>query len=395
MFEDLYSCEPRVAFLKAKSDAFKSYKHYEAWVKVHRNPSGIACLGTDRGGEFLDGEFTTYLQDVGTIRHLNVHDSPQSNGVVEHLNQTLVESARTMLFATNLPPFLWAEAIHHAAWLRARIPSRALPGCMTPIERATGQKPNLKKVLAFGAIVWVKVKDAGKLDPQAIDSYFMGYDEESKGYRLYFPKRWHIAVERDVYFDKEAIIEVGDVVFEGETIQEPVNLDFSNPMVANKDATSSAPENLEKTDENVPKVAHETAPIPSQPSFIPKPCRNSLSGLPQFNPDEYRRGKARRTATRHRVDETTLVIDGDDEGEVDNVEEDDALAVCFRAAVYALSATEDQPIVETAINGPESNDWKSAIEAELAQIEKLGTWEFVEPSNDANIVPCRWVLCRK
>jgi len=84
-----------------------------------------------------------------------------------------------MLFASNLPPFLWVEAIHHAAWLHARISSRALPGCITQIERTTGHKPNLKKVLVFGAIVWVKVKDARKLDSQAVEGHFMGYDEES------------------------------------------------------------------------------------------------------------------------------------------------------------------------------------------------------------------------
>jgi hypothetical protein len=44
------SREPRVAFLKAKSDAFDSYKFYEAWVKVHRNANGIVCLGSDRWG---------------------------------------------------------------------------------------------------------------------------------------------------------------------------------------------------------------------------------------------------------------------------------------------------------------------------------------------------------
>ena len=98
---------------------------------------------------------------------------------------------------------------------------------------------------------------------------------------------------------------------------------------------------------------------------------------------------------RPRVDETALVVEGDGEGEVDNIEEDDALAVCFREAVYALSATEDQSIVETAINGLESNDWKSAIEAELAQIEKLGIWEFIKAPIDANIIPCRWVLRHK
>jgi len=113
MFEDLYLHEPCVAFLKAKSDAFESYKLYEAWVKVHCNPSGIACL-----------------QKARTIRHLNVHDSPQSNGVVECLNQTLVESAWSMLFEANMSPFLWAEAIHHAIWLHAWIPSRALPDCI-------------------------------------------------------------------------------------------------------------------------------------------------------------------------------------------------------------------------------------------------------------------------
>ncbi len=98
---------------------------------------------------------------------------------------------------------------------------------------------------------------------------------------------------------------------------------------------------------------------------------------------------------RPRIDETALVVEGDSEGEVDNVEEDNALAVCFCEAVYALSATKDQPIVETAINGPESNDWKSTIEAKLTEIEKLGTWEFIEAPNDANIIPCCWVLCHK
>ena len=164
MFKDLYSREPHVAFLKAKSDAFDSYKFYETWVKVHRNANGIVCLGSNRGGEFLSEEFNTYLQNIGTVCHLNVHDSPQSNGVVEQLNQTLVESARSMLLGAGLPPFLWAEAFHHAAWLRARIPSRALPGCTTPIERATGRKPNIGKVLVFGTTVWVKVKNAPKLD---------------------------------------------------------------------------------------------------------------------------------------------------------------------------------------------------------------------------------------
>jgi hypothetical protein len=66
MFVDLFSRELRVSFLKAKSEAFKSYQSYEAWVKTHRNPGGIACLGSNRGGGFTSEVFNTYLQKAGT-----------------------------------------------------------------------------------------------------------------------------------------------------------------------------------------------------------------------------------------------------------------------------------------------------------------------------------------
>ena len=154
-----------------------------------------------------------------------------------------------MLFRAGLPTFLWAEAIHHAAWLWARIPSWALPGCTTPIERATRQKPNLKRVLVFGALVWVKVKNAGKLDPQAIEGNFVGYDEESKGYHVYFPKRRSVIIEHDVYFNGEAAVEVGEVVFEGGSKEPMAEAKFSNPTVPTEVATSAP----SFTDENVPE----------------------------------------------------------------------------------------------------------------------------------------------
>lgn len=81
----------------------------------------------------------------------------------------------------------------------------------------------------------------------------------------------------------------------------------------------------------------------------------------------------RRAAAKPRDDETALVVKGDDEENVEN-----ELELCFREAVHALSAIEDQPIVENAINGSESGDWKRAINEELMQIEKLGTWELIE-----------------
>ena len=126
MFEDLLSCEPKVLFLKAKSEAIYTYKEYESWLKAHCNPNSIACLGSDWGGEFTSEEFNTYLKNAGTIRHLNVHDSPQSNSVIERLNQRI----------------------------------------------------------------------------------FVEYDKQSKGYRIFYSKRRTMIIERDVYFDKDAAVEL-------------------------------------------------------------------------------------------------------------------------------------------------------------------------------------------
>ncbi len=117
-FYDCHSHEERVQFMAKKSETFRNYKNYEAWTKVQRNVPAIKIFGSDRGGEFTSKEFDTHLEQQGTVRHLTVHDSPQSNGQVERANRTHLQNAQAMLIHSKLPPFLWAEAIRHSVWLR-------------------------------------------------------------------------------------------------------------------------------------------------------------------------------------------------------------------------------------------------------------------------------------
>jgi hypothetical protein len=69
----------------------------------------------------------------------------------------------------------------------------------------------------------VKVLSAGKLDARAGIGCFIGYDSESKGYRIYWPDKKKISVERNVTFNKDdvlvqndAVIIPGDALAEGE-----------------------------------------------------------------------------------------------------------------------------------------------------------------------------------
>ena len=116
-FTDEHTHEVTVYFMVKKSDAFKAYKMFEAWVSVHRNAK-IKILRTDRGGEFISKAFQKHLDNNGTVHKLTIHHSPSQNGISEHLNKTLVLRGHTCLIETNLPRFLWAEAFQYAVWTK-------------------------------------------------------------------------------------------------------------------------------------------------------------------------------------------------------------------------------------------------------------------------------------
>jgi hypothetical protein len=185
-FTDDYSRQTRIHFLKLKSEALTAFKAYEAWLGRQSPGVRLTKMRSDRGGEYLSGEFDQYLRQQGIERQLTIHDSPQQNGVAERLNRTLVEHARAMLLGKNLPKYLWAEAVNYATWLKNRLPSRATPGT-TPFELVRKAKPDLSQAHEFGARVFVHVLEAGKLEARAEEAIFVGVDAESKAWRVYWP----------------------------------------------------------------------------------------------------------------------------------------------------------------------------------------------------------------
>ena len=121
-------------------------------------------LRSDRGGEYLGKEFSSYLQSQGTEQKLTVHNTPEYNGVSEHLNRMLLEWTRALLHLSKLPKNLWGEAITHAVWLKNRTATRALPNRETPYKMLYNKKPKLKGLYEWGKQVWVHASEGTKLD---------------------------------------------------------------------------------------------------------------------------------------------------------------------------------------------------------------------------------------
>lgn len=61
----------------------------------------------------------------------------------------------------------------------------------------------------------------------------------------------------------------------------------------------------------------------------------------------------------------------------------------------AFAAAEAEPMLSQALNSPDAIEWQEAIDYEISQLEKLGTWEVVTPPAHANITPCHYVLATK
>ena len=113
--------------------------------------------------------------------------SPEQNGVAERRNRTLMEMVRSMISRTNLPGFLWGEALKTALYILNRVPTKVVP--LTPFKLWTGRKPSLNHLKVWGCPTEVKLYNPtlSKLDSRTTRCYFVSYPEHSKGYRFYNP----------------------------------------------------------------------------------------------------------------------------------------------------------------------------------------------------------------
>nr|GFB76143.1 retrovirus-related Pol polyprotein from transposon TNT 1-94 [Tanacetum cinerariifolium] len=129
--------------------------------------------------------------------------TPEQNDVVERRNRTLVEAARTMLSATKVPLFLWAEAIAIACFTQNR--SLVIPHHeKTPYHIINNRKPSVKFFYIFSSVCYI-VRDGENLDKmkeKGDECIFVGYSNQSRAYRV-FNKRTRVIMESiHVNFDE-------------------------------------------------------------------------------------------------------------------------------------------------------------------------------------------------
>eukprot|EP00253_Pinus_taeda_P013036 PITA_13036 len=125
--------------------------------------------------------------------------TPQQNGVAERKNGTIMDMARSMFKGKHFPNDYWAEALHCAAYILNRCPTKTVMNRVS--EKAwSGRKQGVTHMKVFGCGAYAHISDQlrKKLDNKEEKCIFIGYSEESKVYRLYNPSTKKFFVSRDV-----------------------------------------------------------------------------------------------------------------------------------------------------------------------------------------------------
>jgi transposase InsO family protein len=204
-FTDDYSRKTWIYFMSGKDQTFSKFRLFKQTIEKLTGVS-IKTLRLDRGGEYQLGEFKTFCLEAGIKQELTATYSPFQNGLAECRNRSILEKARSMMLGSGVPSFLWAEAAKTAVYLLNRSPTRANLG-VTPDEKFSNLKLNLRHLRSFGCMVFMHTPEQfrNKLEPRSEHAIFVGYDEATKGYRVYLPHKRAVVVNRDVAFDESRI----------------------------------------------------------------------------------------------------------------------------------------------------------------------------------------------
>ncbi|KAI3718149.1 hypothetical protein L6452_19002 [Arctium lappa] len=200
---DDYSRYTWVKFLRSKDETPEVLISFlkTTQVKLQRQ---VKFLRTDNGTEFKNKIVDDYLDSVGISHQFSTARTPQQNGVVERRNRTLVEAARTMLSQSDLPLFLWAEAVSTACHTQNRsIIHRRFQ--KTPYELINNRTPTIKYFHIFGCKCFVlnDRESLNKFSAKADEGIFIGYSSTSAAYRVYLKKSKTVVESVNVTFDEE------------------------------------------------------------------------------------------------------------------------------------------------------------------------------------------------
>jgi hypothetical protein len=116
---------------------------------------------------------------------------------------TLIDMARTMLGEYKTPERFWSEGVNTACHAINRLYLHRFLK-KTSYELLTGNKPNVSYFRVFGSKCYILVKNDrhSKFSPKVVEGFLLGYNSNTKAYRVFNKSLGLVEVSSDVVFDE-------------------------------------------------------------------------------------------------------------------------------------------------------------------------------------------------
>jgi hypothetical protein len=199
---DDYSRFTWVFFLQEKSQTQETLKRF---LRRAQNEFGLRIkkIRCDNGKKFKNSQIEGCLEEEDIKHEFCSPYTPQQNGVVERENRILLDMARTMLDEYKTLDRFWAEAINTACYSINRLYLHRILK-KTSYELLTGKKPNVLYFRVFGSKCFILIKRGrnSKIAPKALEGFLLGYDSNTRAYRVFNKSTRLVEVSCDIGFDE-------------------------------------------------------------------------------------------------------------------------------------------------------------------------------------------------
>ncbi|KAJ0764103.1 putative RNA-directed DNA polymerase [Helianthus annuus] len=371
----------------------------------------IKIIRSDNGTEFVNNQMNLFCKSKGILHQTSCAYTPQQNGVVERKHRHLLNTARALMFQSNLPLKYWSDCVLTAVYLINRLPSSVLNG-RSPYEVVFGFKPSLDHLRNFGCLCFSTIlSESDKFAYHADKCVLIGYSNEKKGYKLLCLDNKKVHFSRDVKFYENVYpfksnFGKNQEQFNKTELNQINFFDFTEtitskvPAVPNDEEGTTGAQDLYSDDQqpvspstsatvsNVEENQHEQEQLGSSSLGNSGRADNTLEVNDETNQSEGNtvRKSSRKTLFPKRFDE--FVVEGKVKYGIEKVVNYSNLSVENFCFINSLNKTVEPSSYFEAIKDPR---WIEAMNSEMEALYRNNTWVVVDLPKGRKPIGCKWV----
>ena len=312
-----------------------------------------------------------------------------------------MEHVQAFLIQSGLPQALWAEAANHAIWVKNRSLTKVL-GNVTPLERLTGQKPNLAGVPEWGQQVWVHTNSGIKLDRHSIPAHWIGYDADSThAHHIYWPETQKVSVERNVKFSDDSVTVRVIPLIPKKTPAPRPQIPSTPPLATIKDVLDEDNQPQFEYNDNEESEIEVEGELQSTTPTLVQTSAWKVTPQPTNQPTQQSSRIWKPSAKVRQIQ----AGEGFPDGGPGNFTSEQLTSIASRKEeVHAYHASLDNaghdPLgnpqtVKEAMASPDWPLWKVAMDSKIQSLQNAKTWRKTAQPAHWKVIRNRWVFRKK